>query len=62
DGETFTIVCNMSGERANLPQALAGERVLGNVESDNSETLLPYETRVTRTRPCTGGRETDSFI
>jgi len=48
DGETFTIVCNMSGERAKLPQALAGERVLCNVESDNSETLLPYETRVTR--------------
>ncbi len=48
DGETFTIVCNMSGKKAQLPQIPPGECVLTNVKSENGETLLPYEARVIR--------------
>ena len=49
DGETFTIVCNMSGASVELPRIPAGERVLANMESENGETLLPYEARVVKT-------------
>ncbi|MEN6418113.1 MAG: DUF3459 domain-containing protein, partial [Clostridiaceae bacterium] len=48
DGETFTIVCNMSGKEAQLPQIPSGERVLANMERENGETMLPYEARVVR--------------
>ena len=46
DGETFTIVCNMSGTTAELPQVPAGECVLTNAAG--GRTLLPYEGRVLR--------------
>ncbi len=52
DGETFTIVCNMSGKKAHLPQIPSGERVLANLQSENGETLLPYEARVLRKVSC----------
>jgi oligo-1,6-glucosidase len=48
DGETFTIVCNMSGAVAQLPQSLAGEVLLSNVARSDFVTLLPYEARVMR--------------
>ena len=49
DGETFTIVCNMSGAEAHLPQNLAGKVLLSNVARPDFQTLLPYEARVLRT-------------
>ena len=48
DGETITIVCNMSGESAKLPELPAGEIVLTNVAHPAETLLLPYEARVFR--------------
>jgi len=48
DGETLTIVCNMSGVSANLPENPAGEIVLTNVAHPTETLLLPYEARVFR--------------
>ena len=48
DGEAFTIVCNMSGEAARLPQNLAGETLISNVDHFESQSLLPYEARILR--------------
>jgi oligo-1,6-glucosidase len=48
EGETLTIVCNMSGESANLPEVPAGEIVLTNVAHPADALLLPYEARVVR--------------
>ena len=48
DGETFTIVCNMSGTSAELPQLPAGECVLSNIAGGSQATMLPYEARVLR--------------
>ena len=47
-GETYTIVCNMSGDSAALPQPFEGEVALSNVAGLAEETLLPYEARVYR--------------
>ena len=46
DGETFTIICNMSGEPALLPESLSGAVVLSNAFSSIARTMLPYEARV----------------
>ena len=46
--ETYTIVCNMSGDSAALPQPFEGEVALSNVAGLAEETLLPYEARVYR--------------
>ncbi|HWP21734.1 MAG TPA: alpha-glucosidase C-terminal domain-containing protein, partial [Candidatus Cryosericum sp.] len=48
DGETFTIVCNMSEKETQLPRIPAGQCVFANVECENGETMLPYEARVMR--------------
>ena len=50
DGETFTIVCNMSGEEAQMPSAPAGELVLSNVGNPAQERMMPYEARVYRAK------------
>ena len=47
EGETYTVICNMSGESAKLPEVPAGEIVLTNVKH-SAEVLLPYEARVVR--------------
>ncbi len=46
DGETFTIVCNMSREVAVLPQTPTGECALTNVLHASGTQMLPYEARV----------------
>ena len=48
DGETFTIVCNMSGSAAQLPQTPQGELTLGSA-ANQKLTLAPYEARVFHT-------------
>ena len=49
DGETFTVVCNMSGEEALLPEELRGEVVLTNCANTDERRFAPYEARVLRT-------------
>ena len=46
EGETVTVVCNMSGEKADLPEIPAGECVLSNAAEQTRKTVLPYEARV----------------
>ena len=46
EGESYTIVCNMSGTSAGLTHTPAGEVVLSNVGDGAPDTLLPYEARV----------------
>ena len=46
DSETYTVLCNMSGESALLPEELSGEVVLHNLFSNIKRTMLPYEARV----------------
>ena len=46
DGETYTIICNMSGENANLPEIPAAEKILTNVANADQDRMMPYETRV----------------
>ena len=48
EGETYTIVCNMSGESAKLPQTPAGVLVLQNEKGAAGADMLPYEARVYR--------------
>ena len=48
EGETFTIMCNMSGKTAVLPQVPAGECILTNVLPASGLEMLPYEARVYR--------------
>jgi len=43
DGETFTIVCNMSGEKVDIPEIPAGKVVLSNMSLEIKKVLLPYE-------------------
>ena len=45
-GERYTIVCNMSGEAAKLPQIPAGALVLKNEKDATGANMLPYEARV----------------
>ena len=46
EGETYTIVCNMSGERAKMPEVPAGEKILTNVVNTDQDQMMPYEARV----------------
>ena len=46
EGEIVTIICNISGEEADLPEIPAGECVLSNIAEQARKTLLPYEARV----------------
>ena len=46
EGETYTIVCNMSGERAKLPEVPAGRVVMSNTADATGNVLSPYESRV----------------
>ena len=46
EGETYTIVCNMSGEIAHMPAAPAGEKILTNVANADQDQMMPYEARV----------------
>ena len=46
EGETYTIVCNMSGERAKLPEVPAGRVVMSNTSDATGNVLSPYESRV----------------
>lgn len=47
DGETFTIVCNMSGEPAELPLLIDGACIIGNMRGEvDARKLAPYEARV----------------
>lgn len=50
EGERYTVVCNMSGKPAKLPERLQGTQVLCNAapEEQDSAMLLPYEARVCR--------------
>ena len=43
NGETYTVMCNMSGESAKIPEIPAGEIVLSNLSMDIRSTMLPYE-------------------
>lgn len=51
DGEMYTIVCNMSEESVKLPQPLSGDLVLSNVKQPEPERMLPFEARVTKSKP-----------
>ena len=46
EGETYTIVCNMSGEIAQMPAVPAGEKILTNVANADQDQMMPYEARV----------------
>jgi len=46
DGETYTVVCNMSGESVGLPQMHFGMCCLANVEAGSETSLEPFEVRV----------------
>ena len=47
DGETITILCNMSAETAKIQNAYSGKCILGNMSSCyEMDTLAPYEARV----------------
>jgi glycosidase len=48
NGESFTIVCNMSGERVSLPEELSGQILLSNYENKEDGVFAPYEARVIR--------------
>jgi len=48
NGETFTILCNMSGERVSLPEELHGQVVLSNCEHNEAGAFAPYEAQVLR--------------
>jgi len=48
--ETCTIVCNMSGEEAELTHEPAGEIVLANLPESKGIRLRPYEARVYRSK------------
>ena len=48
DGETDTIICNMSGESADLPEIPTGATVLSNVSEHTERTMAPYEALVIR--------------
>ena len=59
NGEAFTVVCNMSGEEAPLPEALGGQVVLSNCANTDERRFAPYEARVLRTVSESGARPTD---
>ncbi|HML68119.1 MAG TPA: alpha-glucosidase [Clostridia bacterium] len=46
NGETYTIVCNMSGENVALPEIPMGSVILSNVTQSIERTMAPYEARV----------------
>ena len=46
DGETYTVVCNMSGKRAFLTVAQRGECILSNTLAGNPIEFQPFEARV----------------
>ncbi|PKM41521.1 MAG: glucohydrolase [Firmicutes bacterium HGW-Firmicutes-9] len=48
DGETYTIVCNMSGMSALLSVVPNGDCVFSNLTDHSGSTLQPYEARVYR--------------
>ncbi|MEN6637303.1 MAG: alpha-glucosidase [Clostridiaceae bacterium] len=48
NGEIFTIVCNMSGGEADLPETPTGRIMLSNLSSDTGKWMLPYEARIYR--------------
>jgi len=48
DGETYTIVCNMSGTPALLSVAPNGDCVFSNLTDHSGSTLQPYEARIYR--------------
>ena len=51
EGEEYTVLCNLSGESAELPCALSefGELVLSNMPADPAaKALQPYQAQVLR--------------
>ena len=48
DGEMYTVVCNMSGVEAVLPESSTGVISLSNKTDRNEIVLFPYEARVIR--------------
>ena len=46
NGEIFTVVCNISGEIAQMPAVPAAEKILTNVVNADQERLMPYEARI----------------
>ncbi len=46
NGETYTVICNMSGEKIVLPEVAAGRVVLSNTSDATGNVLSAYETRV----------------
>jgi len=50
DGETFAIICNMSGEYVEFSRKISGQIVLSNLPEHSEGTMLPYESLVIRNR------------
>ena len=50
ENETVTVLCNMSGENAEVPQKTAGQIVLSNLPEHSEGAMLPYESLVIRNR------------
>jgi glycosidase len=48
ENETYTIVCNMSGEPAVLSAEIEGDILFSNLPENRGMQLMPYEARVYR--------------